>query len=446
MQPTVNQSTPEDDLFRQRLENILDTRHALCRLAEQMPWAQCTERFGALYAERGRPGLPLRLLVGLQYLKHVYALSDEEVVAQWVENPYWQYFCGEEYFQHTLPLDPSQMTRFRQRIGEAGCEWLLQLTIEVGVQTKTVRPAHLQNVSVDTTVQPKAVAFPTDARLYLKGLRTLVRRAKQAGVPLRQSYTRLAKAAFIQHGRYAKAKQFKRARRMQKKLKVYLGRVVRDVQRKVTATPEWAAAFQNLLARLTRLLSQQRQDTGKLYSVHAPEVECLAKGKAHKPYEFGVKVSLATTQTKNFVVGIQALAGNPYDGHTLANQLEQVERLTGHRPRRCVVDQGYRGHGMEASETEVLVSRQRQRVTPAQKRALRRRNAIEPLIGHLKSDGFLGRNFLKGVEGDKLNALLCGAGQNLRTILRQLRIFLRRFGMGIFWLRLACQSPAPRPC
>jgi IS5 family transposase len=212
MQPTVNQRTPEDDLFRQRLENILDTRHALCQLAEQLPWAACTERFGALYAERGRPGLPLRLLVGLQYLKHVYALSDEEVVAQWVENPYWQYFCGEEYFQHTLPVDSSQMTRFRQRIGEAGCEWLLQLTIEMGLQTKTVRPTQLRQVSVDTTVQPKAVAFPTDARLYLKGLRTLVREAKRVGIPLRQSYTRLAAQAFVQHGRYAKAKQFKRAR------------------------------------------------------------------------------------------------------------------------------------------------------------------------------------------------------------------------------------------
>lgn len=445
LQPSVRQRTPEDDLFRQRLENRLDTRHALCRLAEQMPWAQCTERFGALYAERGRPGLPLRLLVGLQYLKHVYALSDEEVVAQWVENPYWQYFCGEEYFQHTLPVEPSQMTRFRQRIGEAGCEWLLQWTIEMGVQTKAVRPTHLQNVSVDTTVQPKAVAFPTDARLYLKGLRTIVREAKRRGVPLRQSYTRLAKVAFMQHGRYAKAKQFKRARRMQKKLKVYLGRVVRDVQRKVAETPEGAERFQTLLGRLQRLLTQQRQDKDKLYSVHAPEVECLAKGKAHQPYEFGVKGSLATTQRKNFVVGIQALAGNPYDGHTLARQLAQVEQLTGQRPRRCGVDQGYRGHGVESSETAVLVSRQRRRVTPAQKRALRRRNAIEPLIGHLKSDGFLGRNFLKGVEGDKLNALLCGAGQNLRAILRQLRIFLRRIGIRTFRLRLAFQCPSPRP-
>ena len=446
MHPSIPPRTPEDDLFRHRLENLIDTRHELCQLAEQIPWTQCTERFGPLYAERGRPGLPLRLLVGLQYLKHLYALSDEEVVARWVENPYWQYFCGEEYFQHRLPIDPSQMTRFRQRIGEAGGEWLLQLTIEVGLQTKTVHPAHLRQVSVDTTVQPKAVAFPTDARLYLKGLRTLVRQAKQAGLPLRQSYMRLARQAFVQHGRYAKAKQFKRARRMQRRLKVYLGRVYRDLCRKLTAKPEVATGFHELLSRIERLLTQQRKDTSKLYSVHAPEVECLAKGKVHQPYEFGVKVSVATTQARHFVVGLQALPGNPYDGHTLVGQLDQVKRLTGQRPRRCVVDQGYRGHQVDSSETEVLVSRQRQVVMPAQKRALKRRNAIEPIIGHLKSDGFLGRNFLKGVEGDKLNAVLCGVGQNLRAILRHLRIF---------WLRLWIEEPRPffsfslgfmRPC
>ena len=429
MHPVDSPLPPQEDLFRQQLDNLLDSRHALIRLAQQIPWAQCVERFGPLYAERGRPGLPIRLLVGLQYLKHLYALSDDEVVVRWVENPYWQYFCGEMYFQHALPIDPSQMTRFRQRIGEGGCEWLLQLTIEVGLATKTIQAAHLRQVSVDTTVQPKAVAFPTDARLYLKGLRTLVREAKRAGLVLRQSYTRLAAQAFLQHGRYAKAKQMKRARRMQKKLKVYLGRVYRDVKRKLTTLPELQANFQNLLPRLDQLLSQQRQDKQKLYSVHAPEVECLAKGKAHKPYEFGVKVSVATTQTRNFIVGMQALAGTPYDGHTLVGQLEQVKRLTGQIPSRCVVEQGYRGHGIEPSQTEILISRQRRSLTWALKRVLRRRNAIEPIIGHMKEDGWLGRNHLKGNLGDKLNALLCGVGQNLRAILRHLRIFWLQFVM-----------------
>ena len=429
MQPVDSPLPPQEDLFRQQLDNLLNSRHELLRLAQQIPWAPCVERFGPLYADRGRPGLPIRLLVGRQYLKHLYALSDDEVVMRWVENPYWQYFCGERYFQHALPIDPSQMTRFRQRIGEGGCEWLLQLTLEVGLATKTIQPAHLRQVSVDTTVQPKAVAFPTDARLYLKGLRTLVREAKRAGLVLRQSYTRLAAQAFLQHGRYAKAKQMKRARRMQKKLKVYLGRVYRDVKRKLTTLPELQANFQNLLSRLDRLLSQQRQDKQKLYSVHAPEVECLAKGKAHKPYEFGVKVSVATTQTRNFIVGMQALAGTPYDGHTLVGQLEQVKRLTGQIPSRCVVDQGYRGHGIEPSQTEILISRQRRSLTRALKRVLRRRNAIEPIIGHMKEDGWLGRNHLKGNLGDKLNALLCGVGQNLRAILRHLRIFWLQFVM-----------------
>ena len=199
--------------------------------------------------------------------------------------------------------------------------------------------------------------------------------------------------------------------------------------RKLTTLPELQANFQDLLPRLDQLLSQQRQDTRKLYSVHAPEMECLAKGKAHKPYEFGVKVSVATTQTRNFIVGMQALAGTPYDGHTLVGQLEQVKRLTGQIPSRCVVDQGYRGHGIEPSQTEILISRQRRSLTRALKRVLRRRNAIEPIIGHMKEDGWLGRNHLKENLGDKLNALLCGVGQNLRAILRHLRIFWLQFVM-----------------
>lgn len=198
-------------------------------------------------------------------MKHLYALSNDEVVARWLENPYWQYFCGEVYFQHALPIAPSQVTRFQQRIGEGSCEWLLQLTITVGLATKTIQPAHLRQVSIDTTVQPKAVAFPTDARLYLKGLRTLVREAKRAGLVLCQSYTRLAAQAFLQHGSYAKAKQMKRARRMQKKLKVSLGRGFRDVQPKIVAVPAHHEAFQHLLGRTDRLLTQQRHDKGKLY-------------------------------------------------------------------------------------------------------------------------------------------------------------------------------------
>ena len=322
----------------------MDLRHPLTRLAGEIEWSVLSESFGVLYdAAQGRPGLPNRLLVGLHYLKHAFDLSDEEVVLRWVENPYWQYFCGAEYFQHKLPVDGSQLTRFRSRIGAAGCELRLKLTVMTGLSTKTVSARSLSQVTVDTTVQEKAIAFPTDARLAHKGLETLVRLARQLGLKLRQSYVRVGKRALFMHQRYQAARQTRRGRRELKKLKVYLGRVYREVQRQSAGLE--SAELNELLARVGRVLTQRREDSHKRYGIHAPEVACIAKGKAHQKYEFGVKVSVAATSTQsNFVVGMCSLPGNPYDGHTLSGALDQVARLTGQRPKECFVDRGYRGH------------------------------------------------------------------------------------------------------
>ena len=215
MKPRKPEASRHEDLFRMKLERLISQRHELYRLAKVIDWQRCEDPFGALYAEAGRPGVPVRLMVGLHYLKHAFNLSDEEVVTGWVENPYWQYFCGAEYFSHDLPIDPSQMTRFRKRIGEAGCEWMLQLTVQAGLATQTVQSTSLRVVNVDTTVQEKAIAFPTDARLYQKARITLVRHAQKLNIELRQSYTRVGKWALINQGRYAKAKQMKRAKRAQ---------------------------------------------------------------------------------------------------------------------------------------------------------------------------------------------------------------------------------------
>lgn len=427
MKPRKLEKTPQDDLFRMKLEQMLDQRHELYRLAGKIDWAALEERFGERYAEDGRPGIPIRLMVGLHYLKHAFNESDESTVERWVENPYWQHFCGEEYFQHKLPIDPSQMTRFRNRIGEEGCEFMLGITVQTGLETKTLAKASLSVVNVDTTVQDKAIAFPTDARLYHKARSALVRMAKRHGIGLRQSYERLSKLALARNGRYAHARQMKRAKREQKRLKTYLGRVIRDIERKLTdAVP---LKMNRLLEIARRIHAQQRHDKGKVYSVHAPEVECIAKGKAHKPYEFGVKVGVVSTSKESFVVGMKSLPGNPYDGHTLKPSLEQVERLTGTIPKEAYVDRGYRGHKLESAR--VWIAGARRGVTVAIKKKLKRRNAIEPVIGHMKSDGRLGRNFLKGVQGDAMNALLCGAGHNLRKILRRLALLLARF-MGCF--------------
>lgn len=425
MRPKSSNETPQGDLFRSRLENILNRRHELYQLAGLIPWSCFDDEFGKLYSEKGRPGIPIRLLVGLTYLGHSYGISDEEVVKRWVENPYWQYFCGESYLQHKLPIDPSSMSRWRKRLGEDGAEYILKITIAVGVESKAVKKSSLERVSVDTTVQPKAVAFPTDSKLYNRSRERLVRLAKQFDVPLRQSYARLGPKAMLRAGRYFHARQFKRANKEIRRLKTFLGRVWRDLTRKLANRDDIRCFFLAELGLAERLLAQKKNDKKKLYSLHAPEVECISKGKAHKKYEFGVKVSVATTNRDNFVVGMFAEHGNPYDGHTLTKAIEQIKKLTGHAIKRCFVDRGYRGHGIKGED--IFISGRKRGLTPQMKKELKRRSAIEPVIGHMKSDGKLDKNYLTGVLGDKINALLCGAGHNIRVILRKLRVMLSFF-------------------
>lgn len=423
MTPEKPQKPSSHDLFRNRLDNMLNHRHELYRLADLIDWSVFDSEFGVLYCpDNGCPAKATRLMVGLQYLKHVHGMSDEAVVRRWVENPYWQYFCGATYFEHQLPIDPSSMTRFRQRIGESGCELILQNTVAAGLKSKTIKPAHLKRITVDTTVQEKAVSFPTDSKLLNRSRVRLVKLCRQHGVVLRQSYARKGPQALFKANRYGHARQYRRMRGRVKKLRTYLGRVVRDIERKTANQAEKQVAFAEELGLAKRLLAQQKKDKNKLYSLHAPEVECISKGKAHKRYEFGVKASIATTNKSNFVVGGMALPGNPFDGHTLAKALEQVRRMTGRVIEEAFVDRGYRGHGEK--QTTVYISGQKRGIkTQRLKCSLKRREAIEPVIGHLKSDGLLGRNYLKGTQGDQMNVMLSCAGHNLRLILRQLRIF-----------------------
>jgi len=440
MKPQTPPDLSTDDLFRHRLENLIDTRHELVKLSKLIDWQHFDAQWGDFFCEVGRPAIATRLIAGLHYLKHTYGLSDEQVVRRWSENPYWQYFCGERYFQHELPLNPSSLTRWRQRLGEKGVESLLSATIAAAIESKAVKARDMKRITVDTTVQEKAIAFPTDSRLYNRARQRLVRLAKAHDMPLRQSYVRVGPRLLFQNNRYGHARQLRRQRRTTSKLKTVLGRVYRDIERRLAEQPESVqAAFAEPMALTKRLLDQLRHDKKKLYALHAPEVECIAKGKAHKRYEFGVKVSIATTNRSNLVVGAQSLPGNPYDGHTLSTALEQVERLTGQRPERCYVDLGYRGHDVTA--VEVFKARQKRGVTRSIRRELKRRNAIEPIIGHMKDDGLLHRNHLKGTDGDAINVILCGAGQNLRLILNYLRIF---------WLKIRkafmCKPLLSLPC
>jgi transposase, IS5 family len=404
------------DLFRSRLNQILDRQHPLVVLGNQIDWSVFDKKFGSLYAEKGRPAKPTRLMVGLHYLKHTFSESDESVVARLLENPYWQYFCGFEFFIHRLPLDPSSLVRWRKRIGPGGLEHLLSETLETAKREDKLTEQHMERVNVDTTVQEKAIAYPTDARLYHKARVLLVKAAKDRSIVLRQSYLRLGKRALIMSSRYAHARQMNRARREQKKLKTYLGRVYRNILR-CCAQPDDTLA--QLLRSAERLLNQKRSDKNKLYSLHAPEVECIAKGKAHKKYEFGCKVSVVTTSRDNWIVGVEALHNNPFDGHTLKGALQQAARLVGWKPQNAYCDKGYKGNPKQIGDTAVhLASRRKSSMKPSEWRWFKRRSAIEPVIGHMKQDHRMDRNYLKGAAGDKMNAILAACGFNLRKLLR----------------------------
>jgi IS5 family transposase len=286
-----------------------------------------------------------------------------------VENPYYQYFCGEQAFRHELPFDRSSMTRWRQRLGEEHLQALIQESLRVAHETGAIEAKDLERVTVDTTVQPKAVAHPTDARLMHRALEKLVKLARREGVKLRQSYVRVAKRAAIMIGRYSHAHQFKRMRRELRFLRTRLGRVIRDVRRKIAGKPELEARFRPLLDLAVKVrLQDQRQRGHKVYSLHAPEVECIGKGKARMPYEFGCKVSIATSATApkggQFVLHAKALHGNPFDGHTLNGAVADVERNTGVEVRRIHVDKGYRGHDYP-NRFRIFISGQVRRTTAA---------------------------------------------------------------------------------
>ena len=415
----------QDDLLRPRLVDMIDLRHELVKLAALIDWEVFEREWAGFFpSATGRPATPPRLVAGLLYLQHAYRLSDEAVLARWVETPYYQHFTGEVFFQHRPPIDPSSLTRWRGRIGEEGVEWLLTQTIRAGQKSGAIDEDSVKRVAVDTTVMEKAIAHPTDARLYERARDQLVALARSAGVELRQSYARLAPRLALQVGRYAHAKQFKRMRKALKKLKGYTGRVMRDLRRHLDDIPESTLRDRIVakLALVSQLLHQQPRGSDKIHALHEPEVDCISKGKARVRYEFGCKVSVATTLDEGFVVGMRSFPGNPYDGHTLAPALEQVEILTDQRPGLAVVDRGYRGHGVAA--TRVLISGTRRGLTPKLIADLRRRSAIEAEIGHMKTDGRLARCALKGTVGDALFAVLCACGHNIRKILAHLRTWL----------------------
>jgi len=423
----------QEELFQPRLCDQLNQKNELLVLGRMIPWGDLEIEFADLYQSNssvgGQPPKPIRLMIGILLLQHLHNLSDEQVVRGWVENPYWQHFCGYDFLQWNFPINPSSLTRFRNRLGLARLEKILSLTVAVAVKSEAVKVKDLKKVIVDTTVMPKNIEFPTDSQLYNKARERLVKLAAKNGIALRQNYNLTAKTLLRKISGYLHAKQMKRARKAIKHLKTIVGRVVRDVERKIGSSENLAEIFTPILNQSKQLLLQERTSKNKIYSLHEPDVACISKGKAHKRYEFGCKVSLAVTNKQGLVVSSEALPGNPYDGHTLNQTLELAEKITGVEIDSATVDRGYKGHSVESdplrNHTKIFISGQRRGLTKSLKKQLKRRSAIEPMIGHMKQEGKLGLCRLKGIVGNQLNALLTGVGHNLRLILNHIRKLLK---------------------
>lgn len=407
-------------LFEQRLSDQLNPHHELCLLASIVKWDILEMEFSSLFdANDGREAKPVRLITGLMILQHMYRLSDEGVVARWVENPYWQFFCGYDYLQWKFPIHPTTLTKWRKRLGEGGVEKVMTVVIDTARTIGMVNNSSFKKVIVDTTVACKAIAYPTDGNLYSSSLKRLVKFARSENIALRQTYEILGPRVHKKANLLFRQRKYKLAIKEVKRLKGYCGRVFREILRAVSKNPDLEKRVKPVFFLVGQVLLQGQEGVEKIYSLHEPHVECISKGKVHKKYEFGCKASLVITHREGLVIGAQAIHGNPYDGHTLKGALEQAQMLTNQKISQAYVDKGYRGHGIR--DCEIRCAASKKRWNWREWKDMKRRQAIEPHIGHMKSDGKLGRNHLAGILGDKLHVMLCAIGHNIRLICNYLR-------------------------
>lgn len=410
--------SPQLSIFDTPLERFINLNHELCILSTKIDWDSIEEDFSIYYSEIGRPSVPIRRMIGLLLLKHIYNLSDEAIVDRWIENPYWQYFSGELIFQTDKPFDPTEFIHFRKRIGKEGAERLLKLSVQL-----FGKEAQEREVLIDSTVQEKNITYPTDAKLHKRVIDRVNKIAQQEGIVLRQTYTRTLKQLLIDQRFHSHPKRRKKAKAALRKIKTIAGRQVRDIERQFTVDQE--LKYQDLFITLNRILQQKKGDKNKIYSIHEPEVSCIAKGKEAKKFEFGNKSGIVLTKTTKIVVGALAFEGNPYDGHTLEEHLLQTEYLTDKKPKIGIVDRGYKGKKNINGTKIILPSAPKNRDTAYQKQKARKRfrarAGIEPVIGHIKHDHRMLRNYLKGAIGNQLNTILAGTGFNLKKMLNRIK-------------------------
>lgn len=414
------------DLFRPLLVDFIDCSHELILLSEEIDWNYFERELGIYYSNQGRPSMPIRLMVGSLLLKRLYNLGDETLVDAWKMNPYMQYFCGMVYFEHHFPCDPSDFVHFRKRIGEKGIEKIFAYSVKMhGVKSEE------KQVLSDTTVQENNTTFPTDGKLAKKVIDACNTLAEKEGIVQRQSYTRVSKKLLRNTFNAKHPKRAKQAKKAVKKLRTIAGRQVRELLRKLS--PEQLAKHQAELEVYTQIIKQKRGDKNKIYSIHKPFTACIAKGKAHKPYEFGNKVGLLTTSTQLIITAIKAFEANPHDSKTIEPLLEQSSKNALTLPKEIIYDRGGRGR-KKIGDTLISTpdNRTSKRDTAYQKKKkrqkFRRRAAIEPLIGHLKADFRMGQNYLQGTSSPQINAFLAATGWNFKKLMKKLKKEV------VFWL------------
>lgn len=412
--------TPQLNLFKIPLVHFINKSHELCLLADKIDWADLESSFSVYYTEdNGRPSIPIRKVVGVILLRRMLNLSDEKIVEQWKDNPYWQYFCGEIHFQHEPPFDPTELIKFRKRIGESGSEILLKMSIYL-FDKKEVEE---KNVLVDSTVQEKNITYPTDTKLQKKIIEKCRVIAESESIALRQSYKRILKQLMIDQRFRSHPKRKKKAMVAARKIKTIAGRLVRDVERKMN--DEQLKKYSHQLALFKKLLLQERNTKNKIYSLHEPDVKCIAKGKEAKKYEYGNKSSIVKTMNSGIVVGALAFNENIYDGDTLEPQMQQLERLLEKLPKKAIGDRGYKGVknvlGIQIIIPKKLPSHVSNYLKQQTRKYFRARAGIEPIIGHLKHDHRMLRNYLSGTKGDAINTILAATGFNLMKMLRRLK-------------------------
>lgn len=414
------EKTPQLNMFQIPLKQFINESHGLVQLSKKIDWESIESDLRVYYCEdNGRPSVPIRLIVGVIMLRRMFNQSDESVLDRWVENPYWQYFCGETYFRHDYPFDRTELIKFRRRIGEEGAEQILKATVNLF----GIKEVHEKEVLIDTTVQEKNITFPTDAKLQKKIIEKCRKIARKEGIVLRQTYKRELKQLMIDQRFHDHPRRKKKALAARRRIKVIAGKIFRDLERKMGEAQQ--LKYQNQFSIFKRVLTQIRNSKNKVYSLHQPQVSCIAKGKEHKKYEFGNKVSIVKTRKSGIIIGVMSFEGNPFDGDTLSPQLAQVERITNHKPETGVVDRGYRGR-KQVNGTQIICPGnppknanryQRQKM----RQRFRARAGIEPVIGHVKHDHRMLRNYLLDQIGDNMNSILAAAGFNLKKMLRRLK-------------------------